>query len=289
MRTQDLRDNERDRKRYFFHKRGWLKHWQWEALLCRSRFKEHILTCNLSLGGEDPREVQFTFALLGAAIYLTFHNLLPEKWAVGWYMRGEVKNPRWHEDSMGKDWGFYIYDDSFVFQWNHTAAVSGKDPKYGYSKHFYFPWSWGSSVRNQVLTADGKWVDAPYEARSKAWRNLRKLNPDASFFDLKDADYPDLAEYHTADYTYTRKNGEVQKRIAKFHVEEREWRWLMFHKLPFAFGPKLVNRCIDVRFDKEVGEKSGSWKGGTTGCGYEMKRGETPLECLRRMEKERKF
>lgn len=30
-------------------------------------------------------------------------------------------------------------------------------------------------------------------------------------------------------------------------------------------------------------------KGGCTGCGYDIKPGETPLECLQRMERERKF
>jgi len=39
----------------------------------------------------------------------------------------------------------------------------------------------------------------------------------------------------------------------------------------------------------EVGERTGEWKGGTTGCGYQMLPNETPLETLRRMEKERKF
>jgi hypothetical protein len=40
---------------------------------------------------------------------------------------------------------------------------------------------------------------------------------------------------------------------------------------------------------KEAGKRKGSWKGGTLGCGYELKKNETPLECLRRMESEREF
>jgi hypothetical protein len=50
-----------------------------------------------------------------------------------------------------------------------------------------------------------------------------------------------------------------------------------------------ISTDIDVNFDKEVGKKKGSWKGGVTGCGYKMRKSESPLECLRRMEKERKF
>ena len=38
--------------------------------------------------------------------------------------------------------------------------------------------------------------------------------------------------------------------------------------------------------DGEVGEQSGSWKGGVIGTGYTMKRGETAEMTLRRMEVE---
>jgi hypothetical protein len=82
------------------------------------------------------------------------------------------------------------------------------------------------------------------------------------------------------------KNGTVQERFATVNVEEREWRprWFKFTKL-FA----KVRRTIGVEFSDEVGERTGSWKGGTVGCGYDLLPKETPLACLRRMEKERKF
>lgn len=32
-----------------------------------------------------------------------------------------------------------------------------------------------------------------------------------------------------------------------------------------------------------------SWKGGTIGCGYALRPNESPYECLKRMEQERKF
>jgi hypothetical protein len=73
---------------------------------------------------------------------------------------------------------------------------------------------------------------------------------------------------------------------ATISVEEREWRprgarWTsLFAK---------IRKNIHVEFDNEVGKEKGSYKGGTLGCGYEMKPNETPLECLKRMEKERKF
>lgn len=86
-------------------------------------------------------------------------------------------------------------------------------------------------------------------------------------------------------YNYTDSfDGEVIP--TTIYVEEREWRrkWLGWTKL-FA----QVSRTIDVHFSKECGKGKGSWKGGTLGCGYNLIPNETPLECLMRMEKERKF
>lgn len=89
----------------------------------------------------------------------------------------------------------------------------------------------------------------------------------------------------TYDYTYTLKSGEVQKFKATVFIERMTWRMRWWPLLPF----KKVRTSISVDFDGEVGEGAGSWKGGTIGCGYDMRHGETPLECLRRMERERKF
>jgi len=73
---------------------------------------------------------------------------------------------------------------------------------------------------------------------------------------------------------------------ATVSIVEREWRpiWFKWTKL-FA----KTRRCIEVEFDKEVGKEKGSWKGGCTGCGYELKAGETAYQSLKRMEAEREF
>lgn len=84
-------------------------------------------------------------------------------------------------------------------------------------------------------------------------------------------------------YKYVLKNGEIQEREAKVHVSNMVWTRKWF---PFL---EVNKRCIDVDFSDEVGERTGSWKGGCISCGYELREGETPEECLRRMERERKF
>lgn len=68
------------------------------------------------------------------------------------------------------------------------------------------------------------------------------------------------------------------------HLWRRRWRW--FQWLPW---PRMVKRSIDIRFDDEVGERTGSWKGGCIGWGFDWRHGETMLDALRRMEAERKF
>ena len=91
-----------------------------------------------------------------------------------------------------------------------------------------------------------------------------------------------LSEPEKHDYRYRLKNGELQIRTATIRKESRMWtrKWIPWKKTSVS---------INVEFDGEVGEGTGSWKGGTLGCGYNMIDGETPLACLRRMESERVF
>lgn len=151
-------------------------------------------------------------------------------------------------------WGFYFYEkEALVLCWGNK------------SKHLRFPWTW-DHCKTEVLREDGTW--GPFIG---SWEKTSK---------------PDGRRIEEATYTYVLKSGEVQFRLAKFYTERRTWRWKCLKHLP---SPKLVRTSIDIEFDGEVGERTGSWKGGTVGCGYDLLPGETPLQCLRRMEKERVF
>jgi hypothetical protein len=120
------------------------------------------------------------------------------------------------------------------------------------------PWfSWIFEFHHWA-SPDGNWIDGGYENAEKAY-----------------------SEKH--DYTYVLNSGEIQKRSAIVRKEERQW-----HRKWFPFI-KMNRKTIDVEFNDEVGERTGSWKGGCVGCGYDMKKGESMLDTLRRMEKERKF
>jgi len=152
---------------------------------------------------------------------------------------------------MMESWGVYYYYRELWFCW-------GK-----HSKCLYMPWML-KHIKCEVLRPDGSWV--PYIASYEEGDDGRR-----------EESFP---------YTYKLKSGEVQERTATVYVERREWRqrWLQWCPL-FA----TRSQSIDVSFDGEVGERTGSWKGGTIGCGYEMLPGETAEQTLRRMERERKF
>ena len=110
-----------------------------------------------------------------------------------------------------------------------------------------------------AMSKDGEWVDG-----SNSWDN-------------KNIDRKEFS------YQYQLSSGEIQNRTAKCFIEKRRWhrKWLPFLKMEV--------KQISVEFNDEVGEETGSWKGGCIGCSYEMKKGETMEQCLRRMEAERKF
>lgn len=159
---------------------------------------------------------------------------------------------RYEPHEIMERWGIALYERSLYLCWGR------------HSKFLRFPWDW-EHVKCEVRRPDGSWV------------------PHVASYDNKE---PDGRWTETYDYTYTLRSGEVQRRKATVYVERREWRWRAFTWLPW---PALKRQSIDIAFDDEVGEGTGSWKGGTIGCGWDLLPGETPLESLRRMERERTF
>lgn len=121
-------------------------------------------------------------------------------------------------------------------------------------------------MRHEVRRLDGSWV--PFVG---SWESGKE--PDGRWQE----NYP---------YWYRLDSGEIQKRVATVTVERRSWRprCLRWTEL---FERSRVS--IDVRFDAEIGERVGSWKGGTVGCAWDLLPNESPLDALRRMERERKF
>lgn len=226
---------------------------------------------------------------------------------------------RINQDSIDFKWGYFApraglkfvlnrgtyfdqrYAISFALGWGvfmvylpfKTKLEEGCDmPRYGFDVHNDTFWLYKGGdysegqCNNQWIAwhlpffnyeFDGHWI----KDRDLNWVKMRHRNepelPDSYIFRTNSA----YVETHS--YTYILKSGEVQKRTAKCMIEMRKWHRKWFPWL------KRERQAIDIEFSDEVGESSGSWKGGTIGCGYDMLNGDTIESCLRRMERERKF
>lgn len=184
---------------------------------------------------------------------------------LGWpniYLKLPFIPRREPRDQMLDSWSFTFFASDVHLNWGHRCKI------------VHFPWQW-THYRGEQFMADGTWAD-----RREIERGIN--HPEGW---CRAADHPD-AWRKVLPYGYTLRSGEIQERQATITVSRSEYRWRWFKWLPF---PRQRYQGIDVQFSDEVGERTGSWKGGCIGCGYTMLPGETAEQCLRRMEAERKF
>lgn len=172
------------------------------------------------------------------------------------------------KDGMMDIWGATWHNDGCIGSCFANIHLNWGDK----CKILHLPWEY-DWVRTSKLRPNGQsWAHQREAAHLDAFQRYR-------IFDAE----PHWEE--TYPFRYTRKNGEVQDRDATVKVIEMEWRqrWLKWCPL-FA----KVRKSIDISFDKEVGERSGSWKGGVIGMGYDMLPGESALDTLRRLQEDSK-
>jgi hypothetical protein len=179
----------------------------------------------------------------------------------------EVAFPtEWHENARAwvrLGFGFLRIAFSIPWKWLAPDYMQCAGPTYGFvffQDGLHLHWGQGKGTR-----------DDPFAIIAMPWR----------WHHRKDA-HKQLSKPETYPYIYTLSSGDVQYRNATIQAETRTWirPWLPY---------KRVSRYIDVSFDEGVGERHGSWKGGCTGCSFDMQPGDTPVMALRRMEAERKF
>lgn len=173
------------------------------------------------------------------------------------------------DSGMLDEWGF-------GWRWNRGDVGNIHLRWQQHCKFLRLPWDWQWQRTSILMFDQVNWLHDRKLPKLGMRKDWEQREAERKRFGWREA-YP---------YQYVLRSGAVQDRQAMIEVHEREWRmrWLQWTR-----RGALVRRYIDVKFDAEVGERSGSWKGGCLGCGFEMEPGETPLVCLRRMERERKF
>jgi hypothetical protein len=176
------------------------------------------------------------------------------------------------EDCQSAAWGITYVENSLLIYYGGAGNYEGGAK----CKIINLPWTltW---VRTSTLLASGEYHHQTQTSR-KSYENDEAGEIEGSY------DWLNKNKWQESHPYIDKCDGTVV--TATISVEEREWRplWFQWTSL-FAFKRKEIK----VDFDQEVGSRKGSWKGGTIGCGYDLKAGESPLEALKRMEQERKM
>jgi hypothetical protein len=170
---------------------------------------------------------------------------------------------KWTDECDSPKWGIAIHNNTFWIYRGGQGNMNGGNKW----------WTW------EIPFVNKDWVRTSILLKDDTWEHETK-HTRKSFYEDEWKEKQKSWTYNYIDIY----DGEIIPTI--IYVEEREWRpkWLKWTSL---FN--TVNRSIDIHFSKECGKRKGSWKGGTTGCGYIMLPKETALDCLKRMEIERQF
>ena len=197
---------------------------------------------------------------------------------LGWYNMIQlpfIKSKRFPDgDCDEPEWGIAIHDATLWIYKGGNGNMKGGSKWWTWN----LPWFTHDHVRHEIEILDPE----THQPRMINYKELENMTDSKTGKRIYYRDN-ELINRHYADYT-DKYDGTVV--TAEFYVEEREWRRKWFHWTKLG---NIVKRYIEINFSDEVGSRKGSWKGGTVGCSYDLLPGETPEECLKRMERERSF
>lgn len=170
-------------------------------------------------------------------------------------------------ERLGRDWYWNVHERAFGFTFVdgalHTYFGAQTDEWPGSKSRVYFlPWREWRHVRHSFYDMDG---DLFAHVPDRDWPMQQKLETacPALRFEFLDFDGEQIT--------------------ATTRIDEREWRFGTgkFKWLSLFRRPKII-RSLDLQFSAEVGERKGSWKGGTIGHSTEMLPGELHEAAFRR-------
>lgn len=183
-----------------------------------------------------------------------------------WFLPPERKKvfPNWDADTvsrLGRDWywniiprefGLSIFEGHLSISFGRVTHDSSTEQRWG----CFIPWTQWRFVRSSLYRLDGslythlpksaKWGTPEYNEQCRLEESCPRIS-----FAFADFDGEEL--------------------VAITNIEEREWlfgtgwfKWLS------VFTKPKVRRSLDIRFSGEIGQRKGSWKGGTIGHSIEM-------------------
>lgn len=170
---------------------------------------------------------------------------------------------KWTDECDAPKWGIAIHNNTFWIYRGGKGNFNGGNKWWTWNIPF-FTKEW---IRTSILLENDIWEHETKKEKKNFYEDKWKNKQKSWTYDYED-----------------KYDGEIIP--TTIYVEEREWRpkWLTWTK-KFAY----IRKSIDIHFSKEVGKRKSSWKGGVLQCGYDIINNEHPLDCLKRMEKEREL
>lgn len=166
-------------------------------------------------------------------------------------------------DSYDNEYGFSLFEGAAHFHFGPQTHDSTTTK----SKCYFYPWREHRCIRHSLYDLEGElFADLP------EW-GFRHKNG----WTVKDAieGACPVAKFDFMDF-------DGESIVATCRIEEREWkRGKGLFRLLFL-GRNRISRSLDLRFSSEVGNRKGSWKGGTIGHSIKMLPGELHEAAFRR-------
>ena len=172
------------------------------------------------------------------------------------------------QDCESAAWGFNYHDDTIWIYIGGGGNFEGGKKWKTFSMPWEFDW-----VRTSTYLRDETWFNETSKKGvswkgegygTQKWLSENKWSKTLPFIDK---------------YDNTTVNATISVTVREWRPRALKWTSLF----------SRIKKQIDIEFDNEVGREKGSYKGGTLGCSYEMREGESPEQCLKRMEEARNF
>ena len=177
---------------------------------------------------------------------------------------------RSYEQLWPKQYGFMMTEEALHVYYGQQTHSWGNSEESTKSKCFFIPWNQWRRTRYDFLNGQHECVCSANDFKSgridfDAIRRAEEIVPKINFQIVDFDDEVVNAEAYITESRYDRGDG---------------WfKWLKF------FCAARIYRKLDFTFDKEVGERKGSWKGGLISTSCEIKPGESAIEAFTRWSK----